>query len=312
MEEDKVKNGRILSCCWNLSHSNRKWKDWLELFFINSLNVAQHSNTGTCLFLNHWYAFCTLSTFARFITCGTCEAVSPPLVFTLRIFRTGNHLLGTQRRTLAVIAEDSKTSFQHSHCGKTITTATRSWNTRFQDKGLRYKGMKRHITFSSSRQFVGTKTIVFPSAYCGKQLEFLVRSSWQNWFSQVLVLACSQTPFQVLPTYMWLRSGLCDGHSKTLILLSTCLHAVHDMKMVETYRPLDLQLNNKLLRKHPRPVQQRPKLSSCWEFPQCRTVNHGKLFFSILYQVLFGTLFEWKGEKHKSREVMRSLPDSPL
>lgn len=38
--------------------------------------------------------------------------------FTLRVFRTGEHLLRTEDWSLAVVGEDPNTRFQHSHCGK--------------------------------------------------------------------------------------------------------------------------------------------------------------------------------------------------
>lgn len=40
--------------------------------------------------------------------------------FTLRIFRAGDHLLRAEDGSLAVVGEDSNTSFKHSHGGKGV------------------------------------------------------------------------------------------------------------------------------------------------------------------------------------------------
>lgn len=43
---------------------------------------------------------------------------------TLRIFRTGDHLLWAEDRSIGVVREDSETSLQHSHGGEGVAATT--------------------------------------------------------------------------------------------------------------------------------------------------------------------------------------------
>lgn len=45
---------------------------------------------------------------------------------TLRVLRTGDHLLWAEDWILGVVGEDSNTSFQHPHGGKGVAAPTRS------------------------------------------------------------------------------------------------------------------------------------------------------------------------------------------